>query len=204
MANQWCSQQDLVDYAFLVIPMNRFVKWTLILAGGFAVLLFIAYHIMIAMTKSHSPEETVTYEQDDASISVTYSRPYKKDRVIFGELIPYGQVWRTGANEATVFETSHNLMINDEPLPAGEYTLWTVPGEERWQVMFNKGDYDWGVNRDGIAARIPEEDALSVEVASEATTGPVEQFTIRFEDTPLAMVIEWDATRVVVPMQVQQ
>nr|WKN37441.1 DUF2911 domain-containing protein [Tunicatimonas sp. TK19036] len=184
--------------------MNKSIKWTLIIGGGFALLLFIAYRIMIAQTKSHSPEETIIQDHGEATLSVTYSRPYKKGRVIFGELEPYGEVWRTGANEATTFKTSHNLLIADEPLPAGKYTLWTIPGEERWKVIFNKENYDWGVNRNGVAARDPTADALMVEVASESTTGLVEQFTIRFEDEPFAMILEWDATKVVVPIQVQE
>lgn len=173
------------------------------MAGGFALLLFVAYRIMITSTKSHSPEETVIYNQDDATLSVTYSRPYKKGRIVFGELIPYGEVWRTGANEATVFNTSNDLLIDEKTLPAGEYTLWTVPGEERWQVIFNKHEYDWGVTRDGVAAREPQFDALLVEVASESTTGPVEQFTIGFENEPFAMVLAWDATQIVIPMELR-
>ena len=181
--------------------MNKYLKWTLIVAGSLAVLLFVAYRIMIASTKSHSPEETVIHDQGAATFAVTYSRPYKKGRVIFGQLIPYGEVWRTGANEATTFKTSHDLLIDGQTLPAGMYTLWTIPGEERWQVIFNEKEYNWGVNREGSAARDPAADVLQVEVASESTTGPVEQFTIHFENDPFALVLEWDATRVPVPME---
>ncbi len=99
-------------------------------------------------TKAYSPEETVTYEENSLDLEVFYNRPYKKDRVIFGGLVPYGQVWRTGANEATTFSTNEDLLIDGSTLEAGKYTLWTIPMENSWKVIFNSKMYPWGINLD--------------------------------------------------------
>jgi len=177
--------------------MNRYLKWTLISITGLAVLLFVAFKVMQSQTKKHSPEERVTFAQGDTEISVFYNRPYKKERVIFGELIPYGEVWRTGANEATTFSSNKNLRFGDQTLPAGEYTLWTVPGPEEWTLIFNNKQYGWGVGFDGKASRDPEADALQVKVPVTRLNQPVEQFTISFEEgMEKVLVLAWDQVRV--------
>jgi hypothetical protein len=91
-----------------------------------------------------SPPAQVTGTVGDATISVSYSSPAVKERAIWGDLVPYNKVWRTGANEATVFETSADITINGSSLPAGKYSLFTVPGEETWTVIFNSDPDQWG------------------------------------------------------------
>ena len=180
--------------------MNKYLKWTLIGVATLVVLLFVAYQTMLNYTKSHSPQETVVYEQADLRLAVDYSRPYKKERDIFGELVPYSEVWRTGANEPTLFSTSQSLQIDGQPLPAGTYTLWTIPNQDQWTVLFNDQEYGWGINFDGTSPYDPTADIVSVKSTVEDVTTPIEQFTIRFTKSPLAMVIEWDDTRVSVPI----
>lgn len=140
------------------------------------------------------------YEQNDLRLTVDYSRPYRKGRNVFGELVPYGEVWRTGANEPTLFSTSQNLQINGQPLPAGTYTLWTIPDQDRWTVLFNDQEYDWGINFDGTSPYDPTADIVSVRSTIENVSPLIEQFTVRFTESPLAMVLEWDDTRVSVPI----
>ncbi len=181
--------------------MTKIIKWTIIVLGCLAVLAFVGFQFMLARTKAHSPQETVTYNQGDLLVSVAYSRPYKKDRAIFGGLLPYGEVWRTGANEATVFTTSQDLRIDGQPLPAGTYSLWTIPTARQWTVLFNEKSYDWGLNFNGTSPHDPAADVVSVNVPVQAPTNPVEQFTIRFTKSPLAMVLEWDDAQVSVPIQ---
>ncbi len=181
--------------------MNKIIKWTIIVIGCLAVLAFVGFQFMLARTKAHSPQEIVTYNQDDLELSVAYSRPYKKDRAIFGELLPYGEVWRTGANEATVFTTSHDLRIDGQPLPAGTYTLWTIPTARQWTVLFNEKSYDWGLNFDGTSPYDSTADVVTVNVPVQAPAAPIEQFTVRFTKAPLAMVLEWDDAQVNVPIQ---
>lgn len=84
----------------------------------------------------------------DAKITVNYSSPAVKDRDIWGGLVSYDKVWRAGANEATTFETSADIMVNGSNLPAGKYGVWMIPGKDTWTVIFNKGFDQWGSNYD--------------------------------------------------------
>ena len=83
----------------------------------------------------------------DAKVSILYSSPSVKGRAVWGALVPYGKVWRTGANEATVFETSADLKINGKSLPAGKYALFSIPGEKEWTFIFNSAWEQWGAYR---------------------------------------------------------
>ncbi|MBK9759843.1 MAG: DUF2911 domain-containing protein [Flavobacteriales bacterium] len=182
--------------------MNKFLKWALIVLGSLAAIAFIGFQVMKSQTKKASPEGTVAYERNGLKVDIYYNRPSKKGREIFGGLVPYDVVWRTGANEATTFSTNKDLNIGGQNLPAGKYTLWTIPGKNEWKVIFNKEMYGWGVDFDQKAQRKPEFDALQATIAPEILPEELEMFTISVDDaaTP-ALVLAWDRTRVVVPMQ---
>ncbi|HUH32797.1 MAG TPA: DUF2911 domain-containing protein, partial [Daejeonella sp.] len=95
-----------------------------------------------------------------ATISIDYSQPSVKGRTIGKEIAPYGEVWRTGANEATVFETNKAVQIEGKTLPAGKYSLYSIPGEDKWTIIFNKTWKQWGTDyKEG-------DDALRVDVKS--------------------------------------
>ena len=175
--------------------MTRFLKWLIISLVALIVLLFGAYKYMQSQTKKHSPEETISHTVSGGEVEVFYNRPYKKDRVIFGDLVPYGEVWRTGANEATTFSTNVDLTIEGEDLAAGKYTFWTIPGETEWVLIWNTKMHPWGVNWDAKAAREDAHDILSVTVPAETIDDVVEQFTIRFSSSN-ELILEWDHTRV--------
>ena len=167
--------------------------------------MFVVWPIMKSNTKKHSPEQQITYTQSDLELSVFYCSPSKKDRKIFGELVPYGEVWRTGANEASTFTTNKDLVIDNKELTKGTYTLWTIPGEKTWEVIFNSEMYDWGVNfSDQKAARIPEHDALvtTVQVANSLTS--TEDFTISFSEVgdSIIMTLAWE--NAVIPVLLQE
>jgi hypothetical protein len=182
--------------------MKKFFKWVAIIIGILIVVLFIAFKYMQSQTKKASPEQTVEYKKQGKDISVFYCRPYKKGREIFGGLVPYGQVWRTGANEATTFETKTELMIAGKSLAAGKYTLWTIPEQKEWTVIFNSKEYGWGVTFGGMPAREADKDVLQVKVPVQALENRIEQFTISFEDsTDLNLVFAWDKTKVAVPVK---
>src|SRR5690606_27808014 len=134
------------------------------IAGGVIVLVLVVWFFQRNFTKAHSPEDIVLYEENSLELEVFYNRPYKKDRVIFGELVPYDVVWRTGANEATTFTTNKDLLVDGSYLPAGKYTLWTIPGEETWKVIFNSKMYPWGIDSEMKAYREAEFDVLVLEV----------------------------------------
>lgn len=181
--------------------MKKVLKWVGIVVGVLAVVLFIAFKFMQANTKKASPEATVNYKKDDTEVSVFYCRPSKREREIFGELVPYGKVWRTGANEATTFTTNKDLTIGGKTLPAGKYTLWTIPQKDKWTIIFNNKMYDWGVSFGGEASREASADVLQVDVPAETVATSVEQFEISFDVTQPALVLAWDTTKVVVPFK---
>lgn len=182
--------------------MNKYLKWTLIIAGGLIVALFVTYQVMVMRNRTKSPPGTAVYEQGDLRLTVDYSRPSKRGRTIFGDLVPYGDVWRTGANEATLFTTSQALRIDGQPLPAGTYALWTIPGEDQWAVIFNQKEYSWGINFDGSSPYDPSGDVVTANAPRRTLPEPIEQFTVRFAESPLAMVLEWDDTQVNVPLEI--
>jgi len=184
--------------------MKKFLKWTLIVIGSLIALLFVTFTYLRYQSKIKSPPSTTVYDKSGTKIAVEYSSPGKRDREIFGGLVPYGQVWRTGANEATTFETNKELSIDGKPLPIGKYTLWTIPEKDKWTVIWNKKQYSWGVKSpfDRTASREPAEDALQVVVPVEALPETLEHFTISFDDANgLAMALAWDKTKVVVPIK---
>lgn len=181
--------------------MPKILKGLLIGAALLAVIGYFGFGYMKSQTKKASPELVSTYKLDDVEIKVDYSRPSKKGRVIFGELVPYGKVWRTGANEATTFSTSKDIKVGGLPLAAGTYTLWTIPQATSWTVIFNNKMYPWGVNYDGESQHDPAGDVAKVEVPVQALTAPVEQFTIAVEGTPAALTLTWDMTQVSVPLE---
>jgi len=152
-------------------------------------------------TKALSPEETVSFEDGELQINVFYNRPYKKGREIFGDLVSYGKVWRTGANEATTFQTKTPITIKGKILKAGKYSLWTIPNEHSWSIIFNTEYGQWGVNPAGEPNRNPEKDLLTVDVHAAQHEKEFEQFTIAFEKmgAEAEMILLWDKTVVVMP-----
>lgn len=149
-----------------------------------------------------SPKDTAKIELNDLKLKVSYNRPSKREREIFGALVPYDKVWRTGANEATTFECNKDLKIEGMLLPKGKYTLWTVPRDSVWTVMFNTQQYEWGVNEKMEPMWDPNYDYINLEVPVEALDTTVEKFTIAFDNTTgnLALTLAWDQTKVAIPI----
>lgn len=180
------------------------MKRLILIAGLLVVLLLTGAIFWWYNTKSYSPENSVTFQDGDLKIVVAYNRPYKKGRAIFGGLVPFGKTWRTGANEATVFETNTDLFVDGQKLPKGKYSLWTVPGEEQWQVIFNSTIPPWGIDvmKDGEAARDPQGSEVIVEVPAMRSPKEIEQFTITVEkvNDSMELVLMWDQTLVAVPL----
>ena len=178
--------------------LKRTIFGIIILSAVFMV----GYIIYKNNTKAYSPEDTVEFTSGDLDLEVFYNRPYKKDRLIFGGLVPYDQVWRTGANEATTFFTSKDILVDGSHLSKGTYTLWTIPMENTWKVIFNSEMYPWGITADGVPSRLPEYDVLVIEVPVRQVTNPVEQFTIFFEEKQgfINLNFVWDQTLVRVPI----
>lgn len=183
----------------------KILKWII---GVLVVLALLFYFVgmpyLKKQTKKISPETTTTYTQNELSLSVTYSSPFKKGRVIFGELVPFNKVWRTGANEPTVFVTGTDINIMGNSLPAGTYSLWTIPREDNWSVIWNKEVPGWGVtltSGGSETTRNAAEDFLEVNVPTMSLPQSVESFTISFDvDDQLYLSLYWDTTKVRVPI----
>ena len=185
--------------------MNVFLKRTLIVLFLLAAGLFAyAYFVGDVFSKRLSPKDTVEFKLNDLKLEVFYNRPYKKGREIFGALVPFDEVWRTGANEATTFITNQNLMIDSTFVPAGEYTLWTIPRDSVWDVIFNTKQYPWGVDEQMRPMRERQFDFMDIEEPVQKLDKSVEQFTIAFDNTTddLKMTLVWDKTKIEVPMEV--
>lgn len=150
-----------------------------------------------------SPKDSASIELNDLKLEVKYNRPSKRERDIFGALVPFNKVWRTGANEATTFFTNKNLLVKGMLLPKGNYTLWTVPMKDSWKVMFNSGQYQWGVNEQMEPMWNPNYDIVEIEVPTQTIDTTVERFTIAFDNTTgdLNLSLAWDNTRIAVPMK---
>ena len=156
-----------------------------------------------SQVKSKSPEEGFDYVEGDLKIHVFYNRPYKHGRVIFAPdgLVPFGKVWRTGANEATYIETNKTLLIKGKELKPGKYSVWTIPNAESWKVMFNSEYPSWGINFNGEANHDAAADVVTVESPVSQTETEIEQFTISIEKTgdEIELIFMWDKTVVSVP-----
>ncbi|MFK7833536.1 MAG: DUF2911 domain-containing protein [Winogradskyella sp.] len=150
-----------------------------------------------------SPKDSAEITLNDLKLKVEYNRPSKRDRDVFGALVPFDKVWRTGANEATTFETNKNLTIDGITLKKGKYTIWTVPMKSSWKVMFNSQQYEWGVNEKMEPMWDPNYDALSLEVPTQQLDETAEKFTIAFDNKTgnLKLTLAWDGTFVEVPIK---
>ena len=186
--------------------MNNSLKLVLKTLGISLLVIAVIFFVVRYNTKAYSPEDTVSYTNNDLTIEVFYNRPYKKGREIFGNLVPYDSVWRTGANEATTFKTNKDIMVDGSLLQKGEYTLWTIPKKKSWEIIFNNKMYPWGIDLNGKVYRDAKFDALIVEVPSNKLQETVEQFSIYFEQANdfVFMVLAWDRTSVAVPIKIKE
>ncbi len=126
------------------------------------------------------------------TITVDYSSPRAKGRKIFGGLVPYGEVWRAGANEATTFVTTADVSVSGKTVPAGNYTLFTVPGQDKWTLVISKKIGEWGVPYPGA-----DSDFARVDMKVSQLAAPVENFAIAFDKTGAGCTLrmEWETTR---------
>ena len=170
---------------------------------GVLVLAFIGY-VAYMVLNPVSPKETVSYSSEISNLEVVYSRPYKKDRLIFGSeedgaLVPFGKYWRTGANAATTFETSSDILFNGEKLKSGKYALFTFPYENNWTVsLSSESDVFFA-----IAQPDPKLDVLKTEVPVKPSENLIEQFTVEFTKDSLGvnMTLAWEKTLVSIPLK---
>jgi hypothetical protein len=141
---------------------------------------------------SLSPRDTTSAEVGGVGIQLVYGRPSARGREIFGGVVPWGETWRTGANQATTLRLDGDLLIGGTRVPAGEYSIFTVPGPDSWELIVNRRTGQWGTDHD------PAEDVVRVAMTTRALDATVEQLTISVEPTSggaAELRIEWDTVR---------
>jgi hypothetical protein len=146
-----------------------------------------------------SPLQTIKQEFGLGSIEVKYSRPAAKGRKVFGDLVPMNQLWRTGANGATIVRFTDAVEINGKKVDTGSYALYTIPGNESWEIILNKGISNWGV--DGYKAT---DDVLRFKVTPTKVKNKLESFTIQIADIKpetCELQIMWEKTAVAIPIK---
>jgi hypothetical protein len=150
-------------------------------------------HAQQDKSKRPSPPAQATLDlAGGKSITVDYSSPRAKGRKIYGELVPFGQVWRAGANEATTFVSTADIVVGGKPVPAGSYTLFTIPDKDKWTLIISKKTGEWGTDYPG-----PNDDLARIDMKVSTLPSPVENFTISFDraGNGATMNLDWDRTR---------
>jgi hypothetical protein len=158
-----------------------------------SILSFFGYGQQIQMPQA-SPSAKIIQKVGLTDVTVDYSRPSTKGRKIFGELVPYGEVWRTGANAATVFSFSTDVTIGGQSVPAGSYALYAIPGKNDWTIIFSKNTKLWGA-----IGYNPAEDQLRFSVEPSKTSKKYETFEIAFNnftDNSAVVSMKWEYARV--------
>jgi hypothetical protein len=168
---------------------------------------------LLAQPKARvSPLETITAEIDGNNVKIVYSRPYSKDpktgeiRKIWGKLVPFGKVWRTGANEATLFTTAQPIVLGGTDIPAGTYSLFTVPKEDGTaKLIINKRTGQWGVPYD--EAKEAANELARIDLKKDSLDKTVDQFTMAIEKNPAGggvLKMSWENTQFSVPFTVKK
>ncbi len=164
---------------------------------------YMAYSVLT--TRSHSPFEEIKVSAGDLSVSVTYCKPYKKDRLIFGQeadgaLVPYGKYWRLGANDATEITFSRPVTFGGQSVDAGGYRMYAVPDVNSWKITLNSQLGEFGYFEPDYNL-----DVISINAPTGSTNEVVEQFSIQLSSSgsSVNMTFAWDDTQVVVPIVVQ-
>ena len=179
-------------------------KWKVVLLLFFSVIVILVTTVAFLklQTKRHSPMDTVSFKKGALIIKTVYYRPYKKDRMIFGKaedgaLQPFGVYWRLGANDATTIEINKDVNFAGQPLKAGKYSIYAIPGENNWQIGINSK-----ANRWGKAEPDHENDVLMVTVPVNYSDEVVEQFKINFKakGEGAEMILWWDTSVVRIPI----
>ncbi|MBU3740874.1 MAG: DUF2911 domain-containing protein [Candidatus Kapabacteria bacterium] len=145
-----------------------------------------------------SPSSTVSSDFSTSKVEITYSRPSMRGRKVFGDLVPFGQVWRTGANAATKVTFGEDVQIGGKSVKAGSYSLYSIPGQSEWEIIFNTNTGSWGTN--GYDTK---DDVVRLKVKPTSTSPTVETFTIGIGNitfSSCSIDIAWENTHVSIPV----
>ena len=166
-----------------------------------AIVAFLLVNISYAQLNLPSASSDATFKQQVgfAEVEIKYSRPSSRGRAIFGGLVPYGELWRTGAHDATTIHFSDSVKLNDNKIPAGNYSLFTIPGKNEWTIVINKDS-----EMHGSSEYAQEQDLLRFVVKSEKSPRFYETFTIELNDVTkdaTSLFLIWENTQVKIAIQ---
>lgn len=173
----------------------------LLLTPGFLLFLFLPQFSVAqeAIKSRPSPLAISSARYKDTYLKIIYSQPHKRERIVFGKLVPYGEVWRTGANEATEMTVTRDILINNIPLKAGTYSLFTIPEKDSWTIIINRdlglwGSYNYNAKMDVVRFTVP------VQLMQGAIYEP---FTIMIDqkNDKAEIILAWDTVQVRIPVQ---
>lgn len=168
--------------------------WLIIAA---VVLLLILIILYVRWARSRSPKAVAQVTQNGITVKVIYSQPSRRGRTVFGRVVKYDRVWRTGANAATILELAQDVRVSGNRLAKGRYSLYTIPTPTDWTVIINRRTGQWGLSYNEAA------DIMRFSAQTRSYPSAAEQFFISFEPQPggVNMLLTWDETQVVVPIQ---
>lgn len=172
------------------------MRKALLAVGALVAVMIVAAVVFAQQDKSKRaspPANAKCQFADGKTINVDYSSPRMKGRKIYGGLVPYNQEWRTGANEATTFDTTANVQIGGTTIPAGHYTLFTLPSEGTWKLIISKKTGEWGIPYPGA-----QNDLARIDMKKQDLPSSVENFTISFQKADprsCVMNLDWEKTR---------
>lgn len=142
----------------------------------------------------------INHDASDTYVKIVYGQPYKRDREIFGNVVPYGEVWRTGANEATELTTTKDIIFAGEKLKAGTYSLFSIPRQDKeWTIILNSKLGQWGA-----FDYESDYDVLRVDASARKVESTYETFTIQFDEAiedSTSILMRWDQTEVKIPIE---
>ena len=158
-----------------------------------ALLVFTIFTLTLFASAQASPPAAASCDLGmGKSIKTAYSSPRMKGRKIYGDLVPFGQVWRTGANEATTFVASSDVVVGGKAVPAGSYTIFTVPTADKWTLIVNRKTGEWG-----IPYKYESDELVRVDMKLSKLPSPLENFTIGYakSGSGCTLQIDWETTR---------
>ena len=178
------------------MPSRQVVALVMLMSIGLVVVSSISHAQSAVLDLPRGSQHSViTQRIGITDVTINYHRPLVKGRPIWGKLVPYGEVWRAGANEATTFVTTTDLMVGGKHVPAGSYTIFAIPNKDKWTLVISKKTGEWGIPYPGA-----DQDLVRVDMKASTLPSAVEDFTIAFDKSSggCTLRMDWETTRATV------
>jgi hypothetical protein len=146
--------------------------------------------LIVVDAQAQSPAATASGKANGATITINYSSPSVKGREIWGGLVPYGKVWRAGANQATTVEFDKDVTVEGKKVPKGKYSLYAIPGEKEWSIIMNSQTGQWGITRQGETTRDPAKDVAVVTVKPKKSASMTEALKYEVNNNGFSLIWE--------------